>query len=376
MGTAEYERCVDAAFRDFRKYDQIVDIVSAWEQFLADLSVAGEYYFDRFPEQVASQADFVTEPTFLSLVSEQYGIIFDVQQDVTQEASDYRDRIEPLLSIDPATLVESGPTPETYDVCLLVHTDNAQRVRVHLDAVGDEFDANKNLVPLEYSYIDQDTTPKYRFERMTLVGDNFRDETLPDQSQMSSYLSADHGGLKNIEIEVSDFDRNKATGVLCNQKPPNLYLACHLWDRVFYDQLNDGQRIVWQREDPSKTMSFEVAVDTLTEQLNRDYIPNGAVESAWVNDTLEYLCVVENAKRISEERYRIDFRNLREKRREYGDVSVRGGEFSDLAKLFAEWYCENTVEMDAREVEKLKEPDGGYAVEQSDDWTQPELGEF
>ena len=118
---------------------------------------------------------------------------------------------------------------------------------MYLDELCEEFPDTPNIVPLEYSYVDQDTTPKYRFERMTLVGDNFRDGSLPVDRQLSPRLTMETGALQNIEIEVSDFDRNKATGVLCNARPPNLYLACHMWDRVFYDQLDDGQLVVWQR---------------------------------------------------------------------------------------------------------------------------------
>ncbi|QLH85107.1 hypothetical protein HZS54_25510 [Halosimplex pelagicum] len=210
---------------------------------------------------------------------------------------------------------------------------------------------------------------------MSLVGENFRDGSLPDHARMSPRVSSD-GTLASIQISVSDFDRHKATGVLCNKQPPSLYLACHMWDRVFYDQLNDSQQIEWEREDPDQTLSFEVEVESLTDDLNEYYIPNGSVSSDWVDETLEYLCVVETADKLTDTQYRVDFRNLREKRREYKDVVVRGGEFSDLAMLFAGWHCENEVELDRDDLHELTEPSNPTGDTDTTDYTQPTIGEY
>ncbi|WP_424005636.1 hypothetical protein ACOZ4I_20405 (plasmid) [Haloarcula salina] len=372
----EYERCVDAAFSEFRQYDQISDIVSAWEQFLSDLIGTDDLYFDRFPAHPETTDNPANTPTFTASMAESYGIVFKILQDVPSNFSAFSQQILYLTDLDRDNLVDEGPSPDQYDLCLIIASDQGQQARMHINEFLDQSELDENLVPLEFSYIDQDTNPKYRFERMTLVGDNFRDEGLPERARMSPHLSSSTGELESIEIGATDFDRNKATGILCNEEPPHLYLACHMWDRVFYDQLDDAQKIIWEREDPSKTLEFEIEVDDLTTKLNRDYIPNGSVKSDWVDDTLEYLCVVESAKKITGNRYRIDFRNLREKRREYRDVSVRGGEFSDLAKLFAEWHCENTIEMDRGELSELRTPDEEHEVENAEDWTQPEIGEF
>lgn len=373
-GQDQYERCVEQAFADFRAYDEVVDIVAAWEQFLTDISVTNEFGFQWFPDPISSDAFTEQAPTFTASLTPEYSIVADVIQEVASDAQVFRERLAPFTTAETSDIAHNG-TPETVDICLLIADEQAQTARIHLDSFDDAFLRDPHLVPLEFSLIDQDTTPKYKFERMSLVGENFRDGSLPDYSQMSAQMSAD-GGLASIQIPVSDFDRHKATGVLCNKQPPSLYLACHMWDRVFYDQLNDSQQIEWQRQDPDQTLTFEVEISSLTDNLNEYYIPNGSVSSSWVNETLEYLCVVETAQKLTDTQYRIDFRNLSEKRREYKDVVVRGGEFSDLAMLFAGWHCENEVELDRDDLNKLTEPGDLADSTDATDYTQPTIGEY
>ncbi|MFY4814884.1 hypothetical protein ACOJIV_19640 [Haloarcula sp. AONF1] len=374
-GQNQYERCVEQAFAEFRAYDEVVDIVAAWEQFLSDISVASAFDFQWFPDPITTDTGAERAPTFTASLTSEYAIVADVIQEIDSDAQDFRQRLAPLTAVDTGNVAYDGISPETVDVCLLIASEQAQAARVHLDSFDDGFLQSPNVIPLEFSLIDQDTTPKYKFERMSLVGENFRDRSLPAHAQMSPRVSAD-GELASIQISISDFDRHKATGVLCNKQPPSLYLACHMWDRVFYDQLNDSQQIEWRREDPDQTLTFEVEADSLADRLNDSYIPNGSVNSTWVDDTLDYLCVVETAEKLTDTRYRIQFRNLSEKRREYKDVVVRGGEFSDLAMLFAGWHCENEVELERDDLDKLTEPTDSVGATDSEDYTQPTIGEF
>lgn len=374
-GQDQYERCVEGAFAEFRAYDEIVDIVAAWEQFLSDISIPEAFEFRWFPDPITSDSGIERTPTFTASLSPEYSIVVDVIQEVPSDEEDFRERLAPFTTIETDDIAHNGTAPETVDICLHITDEQAQNARVHLDSFQDGFLRDPHIIPLEFSLIDQDIKPKYKFERMSLVGENFRDESLPDHSQMSTRLSPD-GGLANIQIPISDFDRHKATGVLCNKQPPSLYLACHMWDRVFYDQLNDSQQIEWEREDPDKTLTFEVEVQSLTENLNEYYIPNGAVSPDWIDETLEYLCVVETAHKLTDSRYRIDFRNLSEKRREYKDVVVRGGEFSDLAMLFAGWHCENEVELEQNDLNELTEPSDPPEDSDAADYTQPTIGEY
>ncbi|WP_415383057.1 hypothetical protein [Halosimplex sp. TS25] len=374
-GQNQYEHCVEQAFAEFRTYDEVVDIVAAWEQFLSDISVADAFDFQWFPDPITAAAAAEQTPTFTASLTPEYCLVADVVQDVASDVAVFREQLAPFTTIETTDLAINGTKPETVDICLLIADEQAQTARVHLDSFDDTFLRDPNLVPLEFSLIDQDTKPKYKFERMSLVGENFRDGSLPDHAQMSPRLSSD-GNLATIQIPITDFDRHKATGVLCNKQPPSLYLACHMWDRVFYDQLNDSQQIEWQRGDPDQTLTFEVAVDSLTDDLNEYYIPNGSVSSDWVDETLEYLCIVETAHKLTDTQYRVDFRNLREKRREYKDVVVRGGEFSDLAMLFAGWHCENEVELDEGDLHELTEPSDPTGDMEAPDYTQPTLGEY
>lgn len=374
-GQEQYERCVEQAFAEFRAYDEIVDIVAAWEQFLSDIAVTEAFDFRWFPDPVSTDSTTEQEPTFTASLTSDYSIVCDVVQEISSDKHEFKKRLNPFNNIKANDIFHNGSSPETVDVCLLIANDHAQAARVHLDSYDTSYLKQPNIVPLEFNLIDQDTTPKYKFERMSLVGETFRDMSLPKKSKMSTRLSAE-GSLASIQIPISDFDRHKATGVLCNRQPPSLYLTCHMWDRVFYDQLNESQRIEWKREDPDRTLTFEVSADSLTKKLNEHYIPNGAVNVDWVRDTLEYLCVVETAEKLSNDQFRINFRNLSDKRREYKDVAIRGGGFSDLAMLFSAWHCENEVKLDTDELEELTKPEDIDDDSGIKDYTQPNIGEY
>lgn len=384
MGEEEYRKCVEDTFKNFRTYDQYVDVVSCWEHFFTEQYTTNEtFYFDRFPAHFVDGSDNAVEPSFTVLFNEDYGIVFDVNQQLPPVESKFKSRLTELEQYDQDLHFHAGNgnqvIPSQHDIVLLIHGDNFQteKLRIKNALEEGELSVDSNLVLLSYQYIDQDTNPKYRFQRASMVGDNFRDDPLPNGLRMSTRMSMEGGTFENIEIPSTVFYDRKATGVLFNSEPPSLYLACYIWHTVFYDLLDDDQRIVWQRRDPTKILDLIVAVDDLTERLNHDYIPGGGVHEDWVNNTLEYMCIVETAEKISENEYYVKFRNLRDKRREYNNTLSDRSEHSDLAHLFAEWHCENTVEMENGELQELVKADASNGPDEPrKDLTQPELGEF
>ncbi|QRV14891.1 hypothetical protein JMJ58_18550 [Haloterrigena salifodinae] len=383
MGEEEFRECVDETFEKFRKYDQYVDIVSCWEHFLTEqYKTSNSFYFNRYPTYSPESSNSVT-PSFSVLFNREYGVIFDANQRLPKVESKFEEKLSELEQYDQELAFRTGGEnriiPDQHDIALVIHEDHFQTEKLRINNALDsgKLDLDSNIILLNYSYIDQDTNPKYRFQRASMVGDNFRDESLPDEKQMSVRMSMQGGSFESIDIPARAFYDRKATGVLFNEQPPSLYLACYMWQTVFYDLLEDDQRIVWQRGDPQKILDITVEVDELTKRLNHDYIPNGGVKESWVDNTLEYMCITETAEKISSGTYYVKYRNLIDKRREYKDILSGRSEHSDLAQLFAEWHCENVTEMESGEIEELTDPDPSKAPDGFvGDLTQPELGEF
>lgn len=384
MGEEEYRKCVDDIFEKFRTYDQYVDVVSSWEHFLTEQYDTNDtFHFDRFPAYFPNNSNTLLEPSFSVLFNEDYGIVFDVNQKLPSVEGQFESRLTELEQYDQDLQLHAKNgdrvAPSKHDIALLIHGDHFQteKLRIRNALKEGKLDVESNLILLSYQYIDQDTNPKYQFQRASMVGDNFGDDSLPDALQMSTRMSMERGTFKNINIPAEVFYDRKATGVLFNSEPSLLYLACYIWHTVLYDLLDDDQRIVWQRRDPTKILDLVVDVDDLTERLNRDYIPGGGVHEEWVDNTLEYMCVAETADKVSDGEYYVKFRNLRDKRREYNDTLSDRSEHSDLAHLFAEWHCENTVEMERGELQDLVKADTSNEPDKPrEDLTQPELGEF
>lgn len=384
MSEKEYRSCVEQTFQAFREYDQFVDVVSCWDHLLSEkYSSDGAFHFDRFPVMDDSQGAEL-RPSFAARFNPDYGILFDVNKRLPQVEDRFEDKLNEIEKYDSHYTFGngdgSGIEPRVFDIALLVHGDHFQTETLRIDNAisSGKLNIESNLILMSYTYMDQETNPKYRFQRAAMAADNFRDESLPEDLRFSRRMSMDGGSFESLDIPADAFFDRKATGVLFNQHPPNLYLACYLWDTVFYDLLEDDQKIIWTRGDPAKILDIIVNVNELTTRLNRDYIPEGGVSEEWVNDALEYMCVAETAKKLIEDsRFYVKFRNLREKRRKYKDVIGTRSQHSDLAQLFAEWHCENAVELEEDDLDSLKSADPANAPDSlREDLTQPELGEF
>ena len=384
MGEAAYRDCVETTFENFRQYDQFVEITSSWEQFLTDTYASLHYQFQfyRFPEHNIASGSSTLSPDFSVLFNDSYAVTFLVYHEMPRSKSDFEAVLETIEDYDQELAFKMDMqtiVPETQDIAVLISNENSQTAQYRLNEALDSggLSLNSNLVILDYRYVDPDVAPKYRFQRMAMVGDNFRDESLPSRLQISTKFSMDGGGFDSLQLDVFDIHERKATGVLCNKRPNNLYLASYLWHMVFRDRLDDGQEVIWQQEDPRKTIELEIDTDTLIDELNGDYIPGGRLDPEWLISAFEYLCEAELAERISEQEFRVDYRNLTDKPREYNDIVTDPNGISHLAGLFAEFHCENEVEMDDRDFARLTDADTANESTQIDeDLTQPEIGDF
>jgi len=384
MGEAAYRECVETTFENFRQYDQFVEITSSWEQFLTDTyaSLHDLFRFYRFPEHDVSGSSDTLSPDFSVLFNDSYAITFLVYHEMPRSEGEFEAVLETIEDYNQElTFGVRGQTvvPGIQDIAVLISNENSQTAQYRLNEAlsSGSLSLDSNLVIMDYRYVDPDVAPKYRFQRMAMVGDNFQDEALPDRRQISTKFSMEGGGFDSLQLDVFDIHERKATGVLCNKRPNMLYLASYLWHMVFRDRLDDAQEVIWQQEDARKTIELETDTDVLIDELNGDYIPRGQLKPEWLTATFEYLCEAELVERISEQKFRVDYRNLTDKPREYNDVATDPNGISHLAGLFAEFHCENEVEMDSRDFARLTEADtDNESTRIDEDLTQPEIGDF
>lgn len=384
MGEQEYRECVEKTFENFQLYDQYVEITSSWEQFLTDTysSLHRDFHFDRFPTHRTDMSDNSVSPDFSVLFNRTYAVVFLVYHEMPRNEGEFQEVLDKIEQFD-QELVFNGDdiqvVPNTQDIALLISNENSQTAQYRLNEAlsSGDLELDSNLVIMDYRYVDPEVEPKYRFQRLAMVGDNFRDGSLPDQFQISSRFSMDGGGFHSLQLNVFDIHERKATGVLCNKEPNELYLASYLWHMVLRDRLDDGQEIIWQQNDPRKTIELKIDTTELIDKLNGDYIPGGQIKREWLDSTLEYLCEAKVAHRLAEDEFRVDYRNLQDKKRKYNDVVTDPNGISHLAGLFAEFHCENRVELSQADFARLTNPDPDKEpTEIDEDLSQPEIGDF
>lgn len=359
-GRADYDDCVENSLAEFNTYDQYVDVVSCWEEFLSNYRPHfGEYHFDRFPTlPPEGDGDSVT-PDFAVYFSDAYGIIFELSRTMPADEESFESELDQLRRYDRDLSFRVGDdewsTPDRHDIVLLVGSADSltigERIADKMNAGGLDLDAG--LILLEYTYTGQDKDPGYQFRRIPSVDDNFRDDALPNQMRLSRKMSMKNHGFDNIFVPPDAFFEYKATGVLCNDRPSPVYLACYLWHDVFYDYLDAEQQRVWERGSQRKILAINIDLDQLRDALNDRYIPDGSVRIQWLRDAFEYLAVADLAERTSDDEYEVQYRNLRRRRNKYRNANSERTEFSDLARLFTEYYCSNKVELSDEELETI-----------------------
>lgn len=382
MPEEKYVQCVDDSFDRFEQYDQFVDVVSAWEDF-----IEGQYsnhfdnlYFDRFPENTLSFNGDLLGPSFTVFFDGDYGILFCVFRDLPRDENNLRDLLSKTKELDENTSFRVGnnnqETPDNYDIVFLISRNNSQTAKHQVQNILSDrlVQFESNFVLMSYEYTDKSTNPKYKFARLSKVDQNFDDDVLPADKQLSRKLSIADGGFETIDSRPGFFDKNKTIGVLCNHNLSELYFACYLWHYVLYDFLTKEQEIVWHDKDPRKTLKIETAVDTIYKEVNSKYVPGRGVQKDWIARTLEFMTVAGVADKINEEEYRIGFRNLQDHNRKHKDVTTRRSSLADLAHLFASWHCEGLLDMNRGERSQLRVDT--EAVELEDGLTQPEFGDW
>lgn len=376
----EYATCVTNQLDDFTRYDQYVDVVSCWEEFLRHYRpYFPDMYFDRYPTMPPIEGGDPLTPDFSVYFNDEYGIIFEVSRTFPIEEDLFDRELNQIRNYDQSLQFKSGDNtrsvPRTQDIVLLISTTDSQTIEHRIQSMleSGELDLESNLILMEYTYLDQDRTSQYQFKRLSRIENNFRDDVLPDDWQLSSKLSMDGGHFENIYSPVNKFYEYKATGVLCNDEPPGVYLVCYMWQHVFPEYLSQSDL-----ERPQSITEIDIDLETLRNKLESDYIPDCPVKGDWVRNSLEFLIIAGVASKASGSGYKIRYRNLRDKRSQFEETVTERTRITDLAHLFSEWYCENLIAKETGEIEKMLSTGESDEVSETDedDVSQSGLSDF
>lgn len=378
MSEDEYRECVRNYRDEFSTYDQYVDVVSCWEEFLENYRpYFSGYCFDRFPSMLPLDGGDPVTPDFSVYFNDSYGIIFEITRTLPPNDDLFDEEMDQIRNYDRDIAFNTGggsaSAPDIHDIVLLVSTTDSQTIehRIAEFLSSGRLDLESNLIPMEYTYLDQDRKAKYQFKRLSRVEENFRDEELPEEWRLSRKLSMEGGTFDNIYSPVDKFYKYKATGVLCNDRPPELYIACYLWHHVFPSIAMEEHGSLRPAQSISR---ISVNANDLSSALARDYIPHSSIKTQWIEDALEFLVLADVAEPVPNSRYIVKHRDLRDKRRDFKDVSTERTQIKDLAYLFSEWACETIVSKSSEQLDELLSPTESEEQETSDE-ERPESGQ-
>lgn len=302
-----FHSCVDELRKAFREYDQTVDIVSCWQSFI-NYSFGDDAYFDRYPED----PDTGLTPDF-TINFGSYGIIGEIKRTFPQSKKGLETEIEQLVKYDQTLSLRQSETqfgtPESQDMLLLLFDPGAayqitDRIVSYVEENGVDLDGALNVV--DASYDSSSVKSRYVFRIVPGQDASFQDETLPREKSLEKILVNDR---EAIEVYPKHFVETKAKEVLCNDEPPPLYMAVHLWTRIFYDLLTEEQRETWRLQNPQKTMEVDVTPEDLADRLNDWYLEGDAVRVSWVRSALEFLSAAGLAREDGSD-YVVEYRYL------------------------------------------------------------------
>ena len=336
--------CSNKLMDEFTNYDQTIDVISGLEAFFNYAYKDTLTYFDRFPDMPPNGLT----PDFTVLFNNNYGIIFELKRTFPNDIEGFAKEIKQLLSYDSVlhfkkNEMESRIIPNNHDIVLLISSTNSNEIFARINRFLEEKNISfeNNLIFMDYSYDSADTKSKYIIKKYAGKNRQFRDtfESLSLEETLGFQA-------KSIKCYPSHFIKYKINEVLCNDEPPELYMVVYLWSKILYDYLLDEQKEIWRRGNIQTILDINLDIDTLLNDLNLKYIPNGNVRRSWVKNTMKFLEVAGLAIFIDETNVLIRFRNLRTK---IGpEIHLLDGEdekykTKELGSIFIDWYCKNLI---------------------------------
>lgn len=340
-----FHSCVDKLRKAFREYDQTVDIVSCWESFLKYSFPDSLVHFDRYPED----PDTGLTPDFTANFGD-YGIVGEVKRTFPQSEEGLETEMEQVLKYDQPLAFRRGPddkrnVPSNQDTLLLLFDPGAafqitDRITSYLKEDGPELEGNLNVV--DASYDSTSVKSRYVFRLIPGQGAAFQDGCLPAEKSLQTRLIDERNA---VEVYPKHFVEIKAREVLCNDEPPPLYMAVHLWTHVFYELLTEEQKEIWRLQNPQKTMEIEVTPESLTETLNKDFLEAEAVRTTWTRSALEFLSSAGLATK-NEESYSVEYRYITQlygHRQHHQEGKDELKVQKECGRALADFYCKENL---------------------------------
>jgi hypothetical protein len=301
---------------EFHVYDQAVDVVSCWETALGHIysDVFNDYYFERFPSIPSDDTEDDLTPDFTVFFNDEYGIIGEVKRTFPDNDVAFNKELDQIANYDSDLEIRTGNddrvAPETCDIILIISGSSAPQIGTRIkDRLGParQFQIDRNIVLLRYQYNSDATLSRYEFQRVTQLDHEFRDTSLPDDISLSSLLG-EEGDYDTMKVYPKHFTPLKARKPLCNDQPPEPYLASILWHKVFPEFLSDEDYRRWRTGSAQKTIEFTQPATEITDTLN-DYMHEGQARRRWVVAALDFLDTANLANRDSGH-YKVRFRDL------------------------------------------------------------------
>ena len=336
--------CMDTVYKGFVTYDVAVDIVSCFESFFNNSDYKDQLiYFDRFP----SIPPKGLTPDFTVLFDD-YGLIFELKKTFPREEKPFEKEIRQLLKYDLNLELKANEqgkrvNPETQDIVLIIDNQDSNKIfkRINQKIKEDpKFEFKNNLIFLDYAF--RSDTGCYSFRKYAGSNSIFRDTSLPEKVQLEKALGQD---CDSLLITPEQFMEYKAIKVMCNDPPPNLYMAVFLWSKILHSYLDAEQLVEYRRGNPRKIQNICIDIDNLITYLNKKYIPNGNIHRGWINDTLSFLEKANLASIDSDKRVTIHYHNFQKssivpRHFTHKGASEHAG-IRDLGNLIAQHYCIN-----------------------------------
>lgn len=343
------EDCIFDQREAFDIYDQAVDTICCWESMLGHLyeDVFNSYNFERFPNIPNNSGDNPLTPDFTTYFNEKYGVIGEVKWGFPDKEVAFDKTLSQIENYaDPKLELKTNngdrKSPEVCDIILIISGSSALETGQRIsDKIGDDsrFNFKNNLVLMRYDFNNRAAKSRYEFERIPTTDQGFRDDALPDDISLSKN-AGESGGYKKISVYPKHFVPVKSRRPLCNDKPPEIYLATVLWHRIFPEFLDEAEYREWRSSGAQKTITISTSVGEIRQKLN-SYLQNGSARKQWVSDTVDFLDTA-NLARTGKNRATIKFRDLVQ---DVGEDTVQDdmGEFKksrELGYMISRRYCE------------------------------------
>lgn len=341
----------------FHVYDQAVDVISCWEGFMSYLysNIFNHYHFERFPSIPQDDNKNPLTPDFTVYFNDEYGIVGEVKRTFPENDVAFNSTLNQLVKYDRDCTLKTGndnrDTPATTDIVLLISGSSAPQIGTRINEKVNEnnlLSFDENLVMLRYQYNTDATMSRYEFQRVTQYPDEFRDGALPSDISLNNNVG-EGGSYRTLEVYPKHFTPIKAKKPLCNDSPPEPYLATIFWHKIFPNYLNKEDHRQWRDGSAQKSIEVSDTSDGFLGSLN-DFMHEGQGNKQWVVDTLDYLRDAKLAEKDGGE-YKIYFRDLVH---DVGEREIQKGtemlqKSKELAYMFIKRYCEYTKDKGADE---------------------------